>query len=122
MPRIPLGPIPLRIVQLLTFAVGGLIPACQTEQQSLVLDDYRLRLTAESGDLEPTALADNDEGQTIDCLVGHVAGRPMYAHDILDPMQDELSAVEEVSHPSREGGDGEGKEAPKKFRGSAVTL
>ena len=93
MPRISLGPIPLRIVQLLTFAVGGLIPACQTDQQSLVLDDYRLRLTAESGDLDSEVLAGNDEGQTIDCLVGHVAGRPMYAHDILDPMQDELSAV-----------------------------
>ena len=93
MPRISLGPIPLRIVQLLPFAVGGLIPACQTEQQSLVLDDYRLRLTAESTDLESISLVSDDEGQTIDCLVGHVAGRPMYAHDILDPMQDELSAV-----------------------------
>ncbi len=75
------------------FAIGGLIPACQSEQQSFVLDDYRLRLTAESSDLESTAIDGTDEGQPIDCLIGHVAGRPMYAHDILDPMQDELSAV-----------------------------
>ncbi len=75
------------------FAAGGLISACQTGQQSLVLDDYRLRLTADSDDFESTALAGADEGQSIDCLVGHVAGRPMYAHDILDPMRDELSAV-----------------------------
>jgi len=93
MPRISLGPIPSRIVQLLMFVVGGLIPACQTEQQSLVLDDYRLRLTAESTEVQSAPLDGGEEGQPIDCLVGHVAGRPMYAHDILDPMQDELSAV-----------------------------
>lgn len=93
MPRIFRGPIPLRIVQLLMITFCGLIPACQTGQQSFVLDDYRLRLTAESIENDSPELAADNEGQLIDCLVGHVAGRPMYAHDILDPMRDELTAV-----------------------------
>ena len=91
--RISLTAIPLRIVQLLSFGACGLIPACQSEQQSLVLDDYRLRLAADFSEGRSESLSGADEGQAVDCLVGHVAGRPMYAHDILDPMRDELSAV-----------------------------
>ena len=93
MPRISLRAISSRIVQLLPFAICGLISSCQSQQQSLVLDDYRLRLTSEYGGPAGESLAGGDEGQPVDCLVGHVAGRPMYAHDILDPMRDELSAV-----------------------------
>ena len=93
MPRISLGPFSIRIVQSFSIVICGLIPACQSGQESLVLDDYRLRLTAESSVVDQTSSAVGDEGQAIDCLVGHVAGRPLYAHDILDPMQDELSAV-----------------------------
>jgi hypothetical protein len=93
MPRIPLWAFPSRIVQLLSFAACVFFPACQSEQQSLVLDDYRLRLTAESSEVDRSSAIAGDEGRPVDCLVGHVAGRPMYAHDILDPMRDELAAV-----------------------------
>ena len=55
-----------------------------------MLDDYRLRLTAESSEVDRSSAIAADEGRPVDCLVGHVAGRPMYAHDILDPMRDEL--------------------------------
>ncbi len=93
MARILLCAIPSRIFQVVLYALFGLIAACGTQQQSLVLDDYRLRLTAGAGVTPISATEDIDEGQLIDCLVGHVAGRPLYAHDILDPMRDELSAV-----------------------------
>ena len=93
MPRISLRAISSRIVQLILFATCGVISSCQSQQQSLVLDDYRLRLTSEYGEPDGDSLVGGDEGQSVDCLVGHVAGRPMYAHDILDPMRDELSAV-----------------------------
>ena len=93
MPRISLGRFSIRVVQSFCLVICGLISACQSGQESLVLDDYRLRLTAETSAVDQTSSAVGDEGQAIDCLVGHVAGRPMYAHDILDPMQDELSAV-----------------------------
>ena len=93
MPRISLRTISSRIVQVLLLAIGGLISSCQSQQQSLVLDDYRLRLTAEYEERDAEPVAGGDEGQSVDCLVGHVAGRPMYAHDILDPMRDELSAI-----------------------------
>ncbi|MAV55786.1 MAG: hypothetical protein CMJ28_07520 [Phycisphaerae bacterium] len=71
----------------------GLISGCGTQQESLVLDDYRLRLTSQSSDVMSDAVDSADEGQLVDCLVGHVAGRPLYAHDILDLMRDELEAL-----------------------------
>ena len=92
-PRISLWPIPARIVQLLLFVLSFFATACQSEQQSLVLDDYRLRLTSESSEVGGAFVTADEEGQPVDCLVGHVAGRPLYAHDILDPMRDELYAV-----------------------------
>ncbi|MEE2661006.1 MAG: hypothetical protein VYC41_05405, partial [Planctomycetota bacterium] len=76
MPRIPLWAFPSRIVQLLSFAACVFFPACQSEQQSLVLDDYRLRLTAESSEVDRSSAIAADEGRPVDCLVGHVAGRP----------------------------------------------
>ncbi|MAW41842.1 MAG: hypothetical protein CMJ30_05455 [Phycisphaerae bacterium] len=100
MPRILLWSIPTWIAQVICFSLFGLISGCGGQQQSLVLDDYRLRLTAGTAQTSSTAVEDINEGQWIDCLVGHVAGRPLYAHDILDPMRDELSAVAAQSDPA----------------------